>query len=136
MDAVPIGFRQVHDIGPTRDAGIVNRDVDTAELLHGFGNDPIDIVQIPHIGLHRHALALKSADGGGGFLGGFTIDIDRYDMCPSLGQGDCTGSADAAAGACHKGDFIAQQHRLVPFYEFSNTFSGRASISPRSTRST
>ena len=81
--------------------GVVDRNIDAAELLDGVGNDAIDVMEVPDIGLHRDAAALEGADGGGGVLGGFSVNIDRNDMRSGLGQRDGAGAADAAAGAGH-----------------------------------
>mmetsp|Transcript_11126 Transcript_11126/g.29582 ORF Transcript_11126/g.29582 Transcript_11126/m.29582 type:complete len:223 (-) Transcript_11126:2-670(-) len=51
----------VYPVPPQR-AGIVDEDVDTPEGLHRHANTLLDVVQAPHVDLHRKGLYAKSHD--------------------------------------------------------------------------
>ncbi len=53
--------------GESKDAGIIDQDVDLAEGGHGFGNDPLGGVS--HAALDGNRPAARFGDGGDGLLG-------------------------------------------------------------------
>ena len=49
MNAVPIGFRDVHDIGAARHAGVVHEDIDAPVLANRAIDHALDIGDAPGI---------------------------------------------------------------------------------------
>ena len=60
MDAVPVLFGQVHDVGAPRHAGIVHQNVDLPERVEGGAHHAVDLLQVADIRLHAPALGAGS----------------------------------------------------------------------------
>src|SRR5581483_12136511 len=49
MDAVPVGFGDIHDMGAPRHAGVVDEDVDAPVLGHGAVDHALDVGDAAHV---------------------------------------------------------------------------------------
>lgn len=96
----PGGNVQVQELGRVAGAGIVDEDVQAAELLCERIDDCRCTVQIRGVQLPHNAPPAELAHLFGGLLGALLVRVPGYsDINAGLGQRDCRGAADARIGA-------------------------------------
>ena len=97
QDAVPFIHGRFGDRLEYTNAGVVDQDVQAAELRHGSGHQRFHIGILAHVGLNgEHAAAmLRFETGGGGVKMTFARSADR-DRGAVLQQRFCNRQADAA----------------------------------------
>jgi hypothetical protein len=89
-----------------KDAGIVNEDIDSCEVLRNRRNQPTHALAQRHIGLHHESLATEGPDIGCGLLAAIAMrDIGDYYVDISLGKDQRNRTSDAAASAGYDGCF-------------------------------
>ena len=114
VDAVPIRLGQIHDVAEAGDAGIVDDDVDAAELGDDARHHRVDAGDIAAIGLdrqrrdcRRHRLAV--------FCAAARSMSAAARIAPSFAMRERDGAADPGAGAGHQRDFVLQdRHAFSP----------------------
>ena len=99
-------------LAAARDAGVVDQDVDVAEVardrLHHAG---VGFVVVDRAGVGARAAA-QGLDGGHGLARGILVlAIVDGDVGAVLRERDRDGAADAAAAAGHQGDSSRERHR-------------------------
>ncbi len=106
---VPLGLRHAHHQAVLRDAGVVDQDIDTAEILHDLVDHLVRILEAG--GVRSIAFGLHAQRGDLG-LGGLAVFVDHQ-----IGEGyvgsfrsefQCDSLADAAGGTRHDGYFSFQ----------------------------
>ena len=86
------GFKQELDLG---DPGVVDEDVDAAELARGPLDEPEDGVAVGDVGRDRDRPAAEGADLLGHLLGTFGVDVVDGDVGAVGGQPERDGPADS-----------------------------------------
>src|SRR4029453_919093 len=99
VDVVPVGLGEVHDVGATGDASIVEEDVDLAEDGNRLDNHAIDVRHAAHVGLDGESFAPLRGYRCRRLLDTLFVDVDGHDICTRFGQGYRRRLADALAGA-------------------------------------
>ena len=91
------------------DPGVVDQDVEPAEVIEGGVEEGFDLLGIADVGLDGDGPAPGFFDGGDGGVGVVTAGtvVDDH-ACPGRGEGAGDGGPDAAGGAGDEGDFVLQ----------------------------
>src|SRR5262249_26800000 len=110
MDAVPIVFRNVHDIGTPRDARIVDEDVDAPVVGNRAIDLPLDVANAADVSRDAQRAMLIGRQRLCNLLGARAVEIDGDDDGSSLGKRLCGGRADTLARTSYDGHLILQQH--------------------------
>ena len=80
MNAVPIGFRDVHDVGAPRHAGVVHEDIDAPIVGDRAIDHALDVGEAAGIGGESQGAMLVRRQRLSHFLDKRAVDIDRdYD---------------------------------------------------------
>ncbi len=112
VDTVPIRLAQLHDRGIAGDPGIVDDDVEPAELGDGARHHPIDAGDIAAIGLDRDRPPRVGRRLGRRALRRGEVDVGRRDRRPGRGHRQRRRPPDPGPGAGHQHDFVLQhRHR-------------------------
>ena len=115
VDAVPIRLGQVHDLRIARDAGIVDDDVEPAELGDGARDHRIDARDIAAIGLDRDRPPRIAGRLVRRPLRRGKVDVGGRDSGAGFGHRERRGAADPGPGPGHQHDLILQnRHRSFP----------------------
>ena len=97
------------------DPGVVDHDVDAAELLDGGGDQPLQVGDFAHVSLYPDRLVSQRADLFLQRLGRFGMrDVVDDDVGALLGELQHDGQTDAAVAAGDDGDFAFQVHDSSP----------------------
>src|SRR4029453_1754940 len=95
--------------GELVDARVVDQDVETTEGLPRLGEEPIDLLLLRHVGLHRDGLTTTASDVGdhavGTLLAGGIVDDDGG---AGLGPMPGGGGADPPGGPGDVGHLVAE----------------------------
>ena len=108
MDAVPIRLGQVHDYGIAGDAGIVDDDVEPAELGDGARDHRVDAGDIAAIGLDRDRPPVVAGRFDRGPVRRGAVDIGGRDGGAGFGHRQRRRPADPRARAGHQHDLVLQ----------------------------
>ena len=114
MNTVPIRFRDVHDVGTARHAGVVDEDIDATKLGHGVCDHAANVADATDVGRNRHGAALAGGERAHHLVGLVTVNIDRDDDGPGLGKCPGGGRTDAATGTGHHRHAILEHHDTSP----------------------
>ncbi|MOA17024.1 hypothetical protein D3C78_1372640 [compost metagenome] len=107
QDGVPLFGREVLDQGGVLDAGVIDQDVDAAQLAHRVLDQPahrVALGQVRAVVDHLHAMLVGQAGTHFFDLGGIAETI-QDDVGALLREGRGDTQADAAGGTGDKGDF-------------------------------
>jgi len=94
--STPVPFRlgEVEKIAAGKDAGVVDQDVDTAQVVAGRYHDR-DGRSIGYTALHRSGSDAVILDGRDQGLGGcLVVQVIHHQISALMGEGQCDGSAN------------------------------------------
>lgn len=94
-----IGRNILHP-GEHRGHGVVDPDVDRAELLFDLRGRAVDLLGVGHIGAYRQRPSATGLDVAYGRVESRLATCEQSDAGTGPGEGDRGGAADAGAGAC------------------------------------
>src|SRR5262249_18373012 len=100
-DAVPLGDGELVDRDAVRhrvDSGVVDEDVEPAEVADDFGEDGVDLRGVADVEGQRPG----ARGAGGGLSRAWGVDVGVEDAGAVGGEGVGDGLADAAGGAGHQ----------------------------------
>src|SRR5207237_1425465 len=120
--ALPLIERQLFGLGPARVAGVVDQQVDPAELVEGPRDRAADPLLVGDVAGNRQRRALGATVGAG--VAALTdLGRDRLDLVGRAGQQDDRAAlvgqrergraADPPTGPGHDRDLITQAHRRI-----------------------
>jgi len=92
--------------------GVVDQDVEAAELLLDLREDVADLLHFTDMAGDRGGLATVGDDGVGDFLAVVDLAAGNDDMGALLGQQFGDGFTDATAGAGNEGDLAVEVEQL------------------------
>ena len=107
-NSVPVLVGHAHEKTVLRDAGVVDHDVDLAEVRDNGLHARIDLGRnrdIDAVALRLDAKRLKRGDRLGAPL---FLEVADCDVCTTFGELLCDGRANSASGACDDCDFAFQ----------------------------
>ena len=116
MDAIPVLFRQVHDIRAPRNAGIVDDDIEATECRDRFRNHRVDLRHVADILFQGQAFHLILRRIVRRRLGRDHVDIGGNDLRAGFRHGNGDGLADTVARPRNQSDFVFQEH--LEFLQF------------------
>ena len=99
---IPVGLGEVDGVGAADDAGVVDQDVQPAELAHGFADDARVVGLGAEIGIHPDGAPAQRLDGGERF-GGIAA-ADSATSAPARGERLGNGATEAGVGAGDRRD--------------------------------
>src|SRR5215470_285797 len=114
MDAVPVSFGELHDIGAARHAGVVDEDVDAPKLGDRASDHAFDAGDVAHIGGNRQRAVLVGCERCRDALGELCVDVNHRHAGAGLGESRGSGPTDALAGTGHQGYLIFEEHGGSP----------------------
>ena len=101
---VPLGLAHPHHEAVLGDAGVVDEDVDAAEVLEDLLDDGVRLVEVGRVGGVTLDLMPESGDLGDGLLGRFVDDkIGEGDVRAFFCEFECDGLSDASCSAGDQG---------------------------------
>ena len=101
---LPVFQRNVFGGGARDGAGVVDEDVDAAELFLNLGEEVFGPCGGGEVGAEGGG---AGADDGGGFGGGAAVAV-AGDGSPGLRERDSDGYAEPTGGACDESDFVVE----------------------------
>ena len=111
-DGVEVGFGRVPEVGTPFEAGIVDEDVDFAELSDGVGDELLALLDAAYVVLEGCAFSVELLDRGDDFVGsGFVGAVAKGDVGTLGGEFLCDGQAYSLAGSGDGCDFGLQAIR-------------------------
>ncbi len=108
VDAVPIRLGQVHNLRVTGDPGIVDDDVEPAELGDGARDHRIDALNIAAIDLDGERPPGIAGRLHRGPLRRGNVDVGDRHTGAGFGHRECCGTADPRSRSRHQHDLILQ----------------------------
>jgi hypothetical protein len=93
-------------------AGVVDQDVDPAELVHAGLHDLGAVLDRRHVGGHRDAAAPQPLDGGAGLLQALDAAGGDDDVGAGLGQAAGEVDAEPGRGAGDHGDLAVEAEAI------------------------
>ena len=104
-----MGVERCIDGAHGEESGVIDQDVETAELRGNVGDQLFGLRRITLVGLEGYsadALGFEFAHHRFGLFGG--ADIADGDVCALVGQGFCRGRADAARTTRDEGNLACE----------------------------
>src|SRR5207302_2946587 len=89
-------------------AGVVDEHVEPTELLPRSGHDPVDLVDLPHVGLDEHRLPSAAAER---LLG--LVSTAHDNVCASVEEPRRDAAADPPAATRHDDDLTGHVERIA-----------------------
>ena len=86
MNPVPIGFRDVHDIGTPRHTCVVHEDIDASIVGDRSIDHALDVGDAADVGRKPHRAMLVGCQRLSHFLDQRAVDIDRDHDGPGFGK--------------------------------------------------
>ena len=113
QDSFVLRLGGVEDRGPGLDAGVVDHDVEPAQLFDRPVDEHLQVGDLAHVGLHPDGLVAEGGDLLLEVLGGLLVgDVVDHDVGAGAGQRQSHGLADPGVAAGHDGDLSLERHRL------------------------
>ena len=108
-----------------REIGVVDQDIDCAELSLGSLDHVFDLIRACHVGLKGHAAAAAVVDFAQNFLSSFSVLVVVDDHCSALlRQTNRSGRANTSARSGHEGNSSLQRPRVRWLRHAGNKASG------------
>jgi hypothetical protein len=113
MHFVVVRWADIEGLEGLGDAGVVDEDVDSAEMFDDLGDGPLDLRFIGNVGRKAE---MAFAQGAGGIACGRFIQVENHDAGAVLGERRSGGAANATdgCGAGNDRDFALQKHGGIP----------------------